>query len=32
MSKILFYFNCVKFKFVIKYSYTFGNVNTFTEI
>ena len=26
------YLDCIKLKFIIKYSYTFGNVNTFREI
>lgn len=32
MSSIRPSFDCVKLKFVIKYSYTFGKVNTFREI
>lgn len=32
MNKIFTYIYCIKLKFIIKYSYTFGNVNTFREI
>ena len=32
MNKIYTYMNCIKLKFIIKYSYTFGKINTFREI
>lgn len=32
MSAIRPPFDCVKLKFIIKFSYIFGNVNTFREI